>query len=50
MSDTGQSAVRAKRLPTEFALIDRREDLKNFKIQKYENRLGLTINVSEPLI
>lgn len=41
--------MRAKRIPTEFQLIERREDLKNFKIQKYDSRLGLVINVQVPV-
>ena len=41
--------VRAKRLPTEFQLIERREDIKNFKIQRYDSRLGLIINVQIPI-
>ena len=40
------SGVRAKRIPTEFALIKRREDLKEYKMQEYTDRLGLVLNVS----
>jgi len=29
------SVIRDKRIPTEFAMIERREDLKNFVIEKY---------------
>ena len=29
------AGIRDKRIPTEFALIERRDDLKNFVIKKY---------------
>lgn len=43
------SAIREKRLPTEFAMIERREDLKNFAIERYQSSLGLVIHIQIPL-
>lgn len=43
------SAIRDKRIPTEFAMVERREDLKNFVIERYQNKLGLVINVQIPI-
>ena len=40
------AGIRDKRIPTEFALIERREDLKKFVINRYHNPLGLVVNVS----
>ena len=38
--------IREKRIATEFAQIERREDLKQFKISDYTTDLGMIVHVS----
>ena len=38
--------IRDKRIATEFAQIERREDLKQFKISDYTTDLGMIVHVS----
>jgi hypothetical protein len=38
--------IREKRIATEFAQIERREDLKQFRISDYTTDLGMIVQVS----
>jgi hypothetical protein len=40
------SSIRDKRIATEFAQIERRDDLKQFKITDYKTDLGTIVHVS----